>query len=430
MSPKPAPERFRKIFLYSLLNQVMIFGLQFASSIFVVKALEIHAYATYILFNTTLNLGANLTNMGLRTYLTRFVPGSSQEKGSLILWAVLADQAVAILPVLAAGVPLLLIFRGSWLDKVQIEHLGLYILLFSILLFTSFPPRQFAGYFRYQSGSHKEANRIQLVSGVAYPVVVLLSVLIYKTFSLTYALGAMVLAQTATMIYVSILAKREIPSFSLKGLALEMRAAFVYSWPFALLPVGTQLIEVGNRYFLAGYKTPLELASFSFNYGICSAASNLISTSMGYTFFPMAIGLFNKGEIQKGKRLNFQGVLICSALTALFFFSYNFLSHPFLRFIGREKFILPMLPLMLISLSFLLQSLMQHPNFLMQVYNIRLSNVAITLSGTAVSLLLNFFLIRKYSVTGAALALCLTSAYLLAMNILPVLKPPKEPKPA
>lgn len=421
--------RFQKIFLSTFLNQVALFGIQFLSSVFIVRAIPIQEYGLYILFNTTLNLAVNLTNLGLRSYLVRFVPGSSPEKGQRILWSVLWGQAIAAALLVVVGVPIYLHYRSDLFSRFPADHQIILVALFSVLLFTSFAPKQFAGYYRYHDLGHTVANRLQLICGASYPVLILLSVFILKSFNVTFALCAMVVSQFLNTVVVYMIGRKMVRTQPLAAIVREIGSALSYSWPFAFLPVATQLIEVGNRYFLAGYKTPLELASFSFNYGICSAAFTLISTSLGLTFFPMAIALFNKGEIARSKSLNFKGVLVSSVLIAVFFISYNFLSHYFLRFLGRESLALGTLPLMFISLSFLLQSLMQHPGFLMQVYNVRFSNVGITLSGTVVSLALNFWLIRKYSVMGAALALCATSAYLLFMNILPVLKFSRETPP-
>src|SRR4051812_25666782 len=100
-------QRFRKAFLSTFLNQTLIFGIQFASSVVIVRALEIKSYATYVLFNTTLNLVSNLCNLGLRSYLVRFVPGSDREKAKRILWAVLFGQLAASLILLAVCRPLL-----------------------------------------------------------------------------------------------------------------------------------------------------------------------------------------------------------------------------------------------------------------------------------------------------------------------------------
>lgn len=412
----------QKVFLSTFLNQVALFGIQFLSSIFIVQAIPIHEYGLYILFNTTLNLAGNLTNLGLRSYLTRFVPGSSLEKGQRILWSVLWGQAIAAVLLVLVGVPIYLHYRSDLFSKFPADNQIILIALFSILLFTSFAPKQFAGYYRYHDLGHSMANRLQLICGASYPILILLSVFILKSFNVTFALSAMVVSQLFNTFAVYFIGRKVVRLQPAVAIVREMGSAFSYSWPFAFLPIATQLIEVGNRYFLAGYKTPLELAAFSFNYGICSAAFTLISTSLGLTFFPMAIALFNKGEIARGKNLNFKGVMLSSFLIVLFFISYNFLNHYFLRFLGRESLALGTLPLLFISLSFLLQSLMQHPGFLMQVYNVRFSNVGITLSGTVLSIVLNFWLIRKYSILGAALALCATSAYLLIMNILPVLK--------
>lgn len=412
--------RFRKAFLSTFLNQVLIFGIQFASSVLVVRALDIHEYATYILFNTTLNLASNLASMGLRAYLTRFVPGAERFKARRILWAVIAGQFLASIAILLVYAPVLLKPSWPWLAKFKVENLPFLFACFGVILVLSFIPRQFAGFYRYLDEDHKRANRLQVISGTATPIFLVASFLILGKVSLHYVLLGMAAMQILSITVIVTMSK-DMAGFPGWGEVWdEVKEAVRYSWPFAFLPVAAQLIELGNRYFLAGYGTPVDLAQFSFNYGICAAAFTLINTSMGFTFFPAALRMFNQGKRHEGEMHNLKGVLACTVLISAAFAAFWAISPIFFKVLGRESMRLPTLPFLLICVSFLSQVLSGHGNFLLQAYNLRLSNMSITLTGTAVSLVLNAILIPKFQVVGAALALAITAVILLALNLIPI----------
>lgn len=412
--------RFRRIFFSVFLNQILVFGVTFVSSILVVRALDIKSYATYILFNTTLNLASNLCNLGLRSYMTVFVPGATPEKGRRILWAVMAGQWAASLLVIAALVPFVTHPAWRWMEKFRLERLPMLFAFFSVMLLVGFAPRQFAGFFRYLDEDHRRANRVQLIAGVAVPLFLIASWAILGHLNLTYVLMGMALVQIASIAFIMFMS-RDMAGFPGIGPIYEETVeALRYSWPFALLPVATQFIELGNRYFLAGYGSAVDLAQFSFNYGICSAAFMLVNTSMGFTFFPEALRIFKQGRRRDAERLNLKGVLACAALVGVGFVAFWAVSPVFFRVMGRESLRLPALPFALICGSFLAQVLAQHGGFLLQAYNLRISNVGITLTGTALSMGLNSLLIPRYHVTGAAAALCVTAFVLLGLNLLPV----------
>lgn len=428
----PIPDRlahFRRIFLSTFLNQVLVFGIQFLGSIVIVKALSIPDYAAYILFNATLNLATNLANLGLRSYMTRFVPGAGPARSARILWAVLGGQALSSLLVLAAALPVALHPPAGWLAKFHLEGPAVLFACFAGSLLLGFVPRQFAGYFRYMDEDHRSANRVQLVAALSFPSFLIASFLILGSLTLPYVLAGMVGAHLVSVGSVLLLTRGRAAFPGARSVAAELRTALAYSWPFAFLPVAQQVIELGNRFFLAGYGMAVDLASFSFNYGVCNAAYTLINTSMGFTFFPTALRLFNEGKRREAIALNLKGTLACAALVIAFFACFWTLAPFFFRLLDRQALRMPALPLALICLSFVCQSLSQQGNFLLQAYNLRVGNVGIVLTGTAASLLLNFILVRRYPVAGAALALALTSCLMLLLNLLPVLFLRKENRP-
>jgi O-antigen/teichoic acid export membrane protein len=420
---------FRQNFLKTFVNQILIFGVQFLGSLVIVQALSIPDYAAYILFNTTLNLATNLANMGLRSYMTRFVPGANRPKAARILWAVIGGQILSSLALLLLASPLLIYPPGELLGKFHQDGAGMLFFCFAGSLLLSFLPRQFSGYFRYLDEDHKSANNLQLVTAVSFPLFVIASFLVNGTLTLPYVLVGMVGCHLFSVATVLLLVRGRAKYPGTPAAASELRLAMAYSWPYALLPVAQQFIELGNRYFLAGFGTPVDLASFSFNYSVCNSAFTLINTSMGFTFFPAALRLFNEGKRKEGIALNLKGTLACAALVTLFFAVFLALSPAFFRLLNRETLRLAAWPLTLICISFLCQSLTQHGNFLLQAYNRRIGNVAIILTGAASSLVLNFLLIPRYPVVGAALALALTSFFILLLNLIPAAFSAKESRP-
>jgi O-antigen/teichoic acid export membrane protein len=411
--------RFKKVFFSTFINQCLIFSIQFISSMLVVRSLEIHDYATYILFNTTMNLASSLANLGLRAYMTVFVPGAEREKARKILWACLVGQFAANIILILAFAPVLAHPSWGWLEKFQVEGLPFLYACFSAILLISFVPRQFAGVIRYLDEDHKRANRLQVISGTAVPIFLIGSWAVLGKLSLAYVLFGMGLVQIFSIAIIVMMCKDLAGFPGMREVGGEVKSALAYSWPFALLPVATQLIELGNRYFLAGYGTPVDLAQFSFNYGICAAAFQLINTSMGFAFFPKAFRMFNKGQRKEAERFNLKGVLISTVLVVLCFAAFWIISPVFFRVLGREALRLPALPFALICVSFIAQVLSQHGNFILQAYNLRISNVGITITGTVISLALNYLLIPRYRAMGAALALAITAVILLLLNLLP-----------
>lgn len=421
--------RFRRIFLSTFTNQLLIFGIQFLGSLVIVKALSIPDYAAYILFNTTLNLASSLANLGLRSYMTRFVPGSDRPKAARILWAAIGGQALASLLVLLLATPLLVHPPREVLAKFHQEGAGVLFLCFAGSLLLAFLPRQFAGYFRYLDEDHQSANRLQLVSAVSFPSFLIASYLALGSLTLPWVLAGMVGCHLVSAVAVLFMTRGRAAFPGTVDTAAELKTALAYSWPFAVLVVAQQVIELGNRYFLAGYGTPVDLASFSFNYSVCNSAFTLIYTSMGFTFFPASLKLFNQGKRRQGVLLNRKGTLVCAALVAGFFLAFWALAPLFFRLLDREALLLPAWPLLLLFSSFLCQSLAQHGQFLLQAYDRRISSVGITLAGTVASLALNAVLVPRFPVEGAAMALALTSLFLLVVNLVPALAAAKEANP-
>lgn len=410
--------RFRALFLSTFLNQSFIFGLQFIGSILVVRALSIEDYAAYVLINTTLNLASSLANMGLRSYLTVFVPGADRDKARRILWAVLAGQLLASAALLLAYLPALPNPEWNGLGKFTVAHPGFIFACVAATYLLSFIPRQFAGTFRYLE-DHKRANRLQAISGAAFPVFLIGSFLALGDFTLGWLLGGMALVQVVCMAFVIPMSGDLAAYPGTAALAGELKAAMRYSWPFAFLPVATQIIELGNRYFLAGYGTAVDLAQFSFNYGICNAAFQLINTTMGHAFFPRALRMFNHGQRMEAERLNLKGVIASFALVAFAFAAFWAVSPIFFGLLGKESLRLPALPFLLICASFLAQVLGNQANFVLQAYNLRFSNVGTVIAGTVISLALNALLVPRWQATGAACALAASALALLLLNLVP-----------
>ena len=397
------------------LNRILVFG----TSIIVVRILGPELYGSYALGRRIFNLIMILAVFGLDSALVKFVPTARNRKENHELKEVSETSFFwgAVFACLWAAV---LILASPVLEKTyDLPQLKLILFVFALSLPFAVLIRLSSGYFQ----GERRLDYLALVDSIMPPPVKLLAVIIffllgYRLHSVLLGVFLSTLVPALTCLY---LLRTRFDFRLFRARFGVSRAATKKIFQFSSVLLAIQFLAEGISrvdIYLVGY---FLVAAQVGIYGVVLEIALLfmvIKDSFSKIFAPMISEAWERGDVSKIADLyKFQAKIIFTIITPFFLLIFLYPNN-ILYLFGRE-FEAGKMALMILALGQLFSSTVGGAGFILTMAGRQVYQLFNTLSILFVSAALNYVLIQKYGMNGAAAA---ASASLIIVNMMGIIQ--------
>lgn len=208
------------------------------------------------------------------------------------------------------------------------------------------------------------------------------------------------------LLSIPIMIKNSVPNFNSKVL----KELLHYSLPLVVSAISVQLLTMGDRFILKHFLAYEDVALYSLAFKIAGVINVFLIQSFTLSFLPVAYRMSTRPD---GKQFfirihtYFAGILVIAALLLSLF------SREVLMIFARNQayfaasFFVPLL-----SLTFVFKGMQYLYSLAFHYVKKTRYNAAIVFGGVALNFLLNFILIPRYGIWGAAIATVISSVSL------------------
>lgn len=210
------------------------------------------------------------------------------------------------------------------------------------------------------------------------------------------------------LLTIPIMIQNSVPKFN----SAALRELLHYSLPLVVSAISVQLLTIGDRFILKYYLAYEDVALYSLAFKIAGVINVFLIQSFTLSFLPIAYRMSTRPD---GKQFfirihtYFAGALVIAALL-LSLFSREVL----MVFARSEEYYTAALFVPLLSLTFVFKGMQYLYSLSFHYVKKTHYNAVIVFGGVALNFLLNFILIPRYGIWGAAIATVISSLGLAA----------------
>lgn len=183
--------------------------------------------------------------------------------------------------------------------------------------------------------------------------------------------------------------------------------------PFLIATVFYKVIEFSGRYFIDFYWTKAEVGIFTFFSGISNAMFVFVQSMVIIVMSPYLIESSNKGKSEFNKVFRDYKKRIITT-TIIGFVLACICIYPLLLFVDNEELLQNMLAFVLLLLAVAFFCFSYIPHYGLYVYHKDRALLICSIFGAIAIVILNFLLVPKYGINGAAIAQVLSMFILFA----------------
>lgn len=177
--------------------------------------------------------------------------------------------------------------------------------------------------------------------------------------------------------------------------------SILYGFPLAISAVGVMIFGFGDRYVIAYFLDTEHVAAYSVPYSLCQYFKELVVTCINLSLIPLSYKLWGEGNIEEIKRLLTQVLRLYGIIAIPTIFLLFFISEELITVVASAKYIesSSIMPVVMcgVMISFIFP-FSAGLHFKKKTTTI----MTITLLMAAVNIVLNFFLVPRYGIIGAA----------------------------
>jgi len=374
--------------------------------LFIGKYLSVQDLGIYSLFFTTIVLATLLIGFDFYTFRTREILSQNcTNKMEMI-----RDQFIfhfigylIILPVL------MVIF---WFDILSNNLIH----MFYLILIMEHVSQEF---FRLFTALSKPiwANIIFFIRTSAWVYILIPLVLLnFLDFNLLFVFDFWLMGSTfSVIISLAILWRMDLGSFLTPIQWGWIKKGLKVSIPFFISTIAYKTIEFSNRYFIDFLLTKDDVGVFSFFASFANTVHIFVFTGVIMLIYPKMIQAYETNKLEYGrleKILKLYTFLFSICICLLVFFITPYILKVMDKNIFSEQ--LPVLWILLLSMFIFNMSLIPHYCLYIKKYDRHI--MFITLSGSAINIILNIVLINLFGLIGASLSLLFTFTFILILK--------------
>ncbi len=200
--------------------------------------------------------------------------------------------------------------------------------------------------------------------------------------------------------------------------------------PFYLLVIFMRFIDYTDRYFLELFHGKTEVGIYSFFAGIANVPVSLIASAVTIQFMPLFLGAYREDIRENKIRLSREYLGLVLGLLALVFFGVYLFLEPLLSFVGKEELVESQDTLWILLIASALLSLGTYPQLILYARRNDRTLLWTGFLGLVVCVGLNYSLVPKLGVLGAAYAAVLTRGAIFLSRSYFALFNPSKPLPS
>lgn len=177
--------------------------------------------------------------------------------------------------------------------------------------------------------------------------------------------------------------------------------------------VAYKIVEFSNRYFLDYYSSKTEVGIFTFYYNIANLVNVVVYTAVIMFYFPKLVELHNNRETDKYRSsLKEFSILVVLVSLGCGLFAIV-LIDPLLRIMNKAEFAPAVMIFYVLLLSNIVLNISNIPHYMLYVTKKDRLIMYTTVGGALINIVLNFLLIPRFGLKGAALASLLSFVCIL-----------------
>lgn len=264
--------------------------------------------------------------------------------------------------------------------------------------------------------ANRQAGFYSVYSCLFKFISVALSVIFIYFFS--YAEVSIILGMGFAYLFVFVLqARKLLPFIKLKFFSLDIIIQlFKYGSPWVGITIGSYLLSRFDRYVIDLYLTTDKVGIYSATYSLAEKGIMQVASLLSISSFPLLIENFNKGNEEKASLimkdlLKIYSIFFIPAVFGLSYFSKDIISI----FLG-EQFQGANLVFIVISIGALFEALRNLSGRPFQLKRITHYLPLLLIISGLINVFLNFLLVPKYELLGAAFATLIGYAFYFAIS--------------
>ena len=232
----------------------------------------------------------------------------------------------------------------------------------------------------------------------------LLSLLLNIYFIVSLELGVLGILLSTLISSAALAAVQLVPIFRFSGFRFsrsKLKAMLVFGYPLIVSQFGAFVVHLSDRFFIKNFLSVADTGLYSLAHRIGELPTHFVSGPFNQVWLPRRLEIYKLPDAERvfGRIFTyFLGLMFFAGLAI------SVLARDVLRIIATEAFWPAHGVVPLIALGAIVFSMHYHVNLGLLIEKKTKYLAAINLSNAALVLVLNYFLIRKYGVYGAAIA--------------------------
>lgn len=397
--------RIGRQIVISTASHVLVFLFGFVGIKILTNTLPVSTYGIYSLIFATIGILSICLELGFHHYLVTKVPGEEKTKGFSYFTSnfILKLIVLMIFTTLAIGIGLPLVRHYDFNVSSEIIILSFFILMFGLL---------FAETLRF----HSLRKRLEFtaIMHLFSEKLWILPLFLFWWFARKIALDQILLMRLlpiVLLLFVSLWLMRK------KGERLGnnklfdkkiIREGLVFGAPLVILGFGHYLLISADRYIIAFLLSTAAVGYYSLVYTLVNIGCGLISSISGVSFYHFAEAYnLRKDDNNQSSRAKdiFNCALKLSLIVGLFLSAtFAFLRLPLIQIISTKEYLIAAKAMLFLSpfpVLLILTGLLQGLLVLEKQRRVLLKGYV---SAVLLNIILNFILIPKFGINGAAIA--------------------------
>lgn len=400
---------FKQTSIY-FIGELLIFAGGFFSFPIFTRLLSKEEYGIMSLISITLLLVETVSSLGLRHSTQRFFSENQGDEFNKFYSTVLYSSFLFSI----AGTTAIILAVGLLSLTGQIQEILFHMfLLASLLIVARVMTKIIASIYRVNENA-TIATSIMILNKYAGMLLSIYFIAIYYYGVWGFYLGLVLGEITIVVIGMYLIAKHiGIPSLSHFSRG-KLREMTTYGFPMVLSGFASYILSMGDRYVIAYFESPEQVAEYSVPYNLCTYIISAIVTAFQYSLIPIIMNSWNKNDFEDVK-YQMQNVIKSYAFITLpIIFGIIAVGDELISLLASDKYTHTSGLLAYFIVAEVLYGFYTPLIIGLQFYKKTTVLIKITVMAAIVNIILNIILVPIFSLQGSAMATLISIILLLA----------------